>query len=117
MACPGPGRNSNSNCLDEIAAPHCLPPGLRTRPTPSSTSGFYDLRNGVQRWVCPAAILSHSCPLWVKSRHRGYLKECPLYPQKRTLKLGPEMSALCQKRTSTEGAPKLEMQTGVKGTL
>ena len=24
------------------------------------------------------------CPLWVKSRHRGYLQGCPLYLQKRT---------------------------------
>src|SRR6516225_9152008 len=28
---------------------------------------------------------STQCPLWAKSRHRGELRECPLYPQKRTL--------------------------------
>src|SRR6516225_9992832 len=38
-------------------------------------------------------------PLWVKSGHRGRLKECPLYPQKRTSELSRVMSALCQKRT------------------
>jgi len=27
-------------------------------------------RNGVQGSSCRAAILSRSCPLWVKSRHR-----------------------------------------------
>ena len=39
------------------------------------------------------------CPLWVKSRHRRAFRRCPLYPQKRTLKLSRVMSALCQKRT------------------
>jgi hypothetical protein len=34
------------------------------------------------------------CPLWVKSGHRAWLKECLLYPQKQTLELGREMSAL-----------------------
>jgi len=24
------------------------------------------------------------CPLWVNNGHRDWLKECPLYPQKRT---------------------------------
>src|SRR5262249_53531339 len=40
------------------------------------------------------------CPLWVISGHRGKLKECPLYPQKRTLVERVGMSAFCQKRTS-----------------
>src|SRR6516162_2501722 len=39
------------------------------------------------------------CPLWVKSRHRGISHQCLLYPQKQTLELSREMSALCQKRT------------------
>src|SRR5262249_36499487 len=39
------------------------------------------------------------CPLWVRSGHRSPLKRCPLYPQKLTLELSREMSALCQKRT------------------
>ena len=39
------------------------------------------------------------CPLWVKSGHRGQLKQCLLYPQKQTLELSRAMSALCQKRT------------------
>src|SRR5262249_31685422 len=30
--------------------------------------------------------------------------QCPLYPQKRTLELSLEMSALCQKRTSDSGS-------------
>jgi hypothetical protein len=32
-----------------------------------------------------AAILSRSCPLWVRSGHRGAETARPLYPQKRTL--------------------------------
>ena len=46
-----------------------------------------------------AAILTRSCPLWVKSRHCIRSASCPLYPQKRTLELNRVMSALCQKRT------------------
>src|SRR5262249_43823560 len=39
------------------------------------------------------------CSLWVNNGHRDELKECPLYPRKRT-SIGPSaMSALCQKRT------------------
>ena len=34
------------------------------------TTGVCDRRNGVRGLVCTAAILSRSCPLWVKSRHR-----------------------------------------------
>ena len=49
--------------------------------------------------VCITANSSCQCPLWVKSRHRGLLKQSLLYPQKRTLELIWEMSALCQKRT------------------
>jgi hypothetical protein len=33
------------------------------------------------------------------SRLIGWLKECPLYPQKRTLRTSVGMSALCQKQT------------------
>ena len=39
------------------------------------------------------------CPLWVISGHGGFNLRCPLYPQKRTLELSLEMSALCQKQT------------------
>jgi hypothetical protein len=42
------------------------------------------------------------CPLWVKSGHCAVWNPCPLYPQKRTLVVRVEMSALCQKRTSVE---------------
>ena len=31
---------------------------------------------------CAAAIPSHSCPLWVNSRHRKASRPCPLNPQK-----------------------------------
>src|SRR5262249_28094633 len=34
--------------------------------------------------LCGTANLTARCPLWVKSGHRGYLNECPLYPRKRT---------------------------------
>ena len=63
------------------------------------TAGICDRRNGVPGSACTTAILSRSCPLWVKSGHRGELKGCPLYPRKRTLELGREMSAKCQKQT------------------
>jgi len=59
------------------------------------TSGIYDSR-------CTAAILSRSCPLWVKSRHSRRFARCPLYPQKRTSPQRKRMSALCQKRTLSE---------------
>src|SRR6516164_5631819 len=63
------------------------------------TAGICGWRNGIPASVCTAAILSRPCPLWVKSRHRGYLNECPLYPQKQTSEPSRAMSALCQKRT------------------
>src|SRR6516164_9687707 len=54
--------------------------------------------------LCVTAKLDWRCPLWVKSGHRSTSTQCLLYPQKRTLKLSREMSALCQKRTSgTDG--------------
>src|SRR5262249_30341243 len=56
-------------------------------------------RNGVQGSGCKATILSRRCPLWVKSRHQGATRSCPLYPQKRTWITAVVMSALCQKRT------------------
>src|SRR6516225_3098035 len=33
---------------------------------------------------CASSFRSVGSPLWVKSRHSGQLKECPLYSQKRT---------------------------------
>ncbi len=44
-----------------------------------------DLRNGVQRSVCRAAILCPSGPLWVKTGRDALKFRCPLYPRKRTL--------------------------------
>jgi hypothetical protein len=55
---------------------------------------------GVQGSVCAAAILSRSCPLWVKTRHDTLKSPCPLYPRKRTFLSAVSMSALCHKRTS-----------------
>src|SRR5215831_18506641 len=66
------------------------------------TAGICGRRNGVSGSFCAAAILSRSCPLWVKSGHCGAATRCPLYPQKRTLIERVVMSALCHKRTSTE---------------
>ena len=43
-----------------------------------------------------AAILSHRCPLRVKSGHCAVSGRCPLYPQKRTWSGASPMSALCQ---------------------
>src|SRR5262249_31861110 len=48
---------------------------------------------------CSGSCLRPRCLLWVKSRHRGTSNQCPLYPQKQTLELAREMSALCQKQT------------------
>ena len=63
------------------------------------TAGICDGRNGGRGSVCAAAIPSCSCPLWVKSGHSVRSRQCPLYPQKRTLIERFGMSALCQKRT------------------
>src|SRR5215467_14192494 len=49
--------------------------------------------------LCVTAKFTRSCPLWVKSRHQRTFRQCPLYPQKRTLVERVVMSALCQKRT------------------
>src|SRR5215469_6144096 len=39
-------------------------------------------------------------PLWVKTGFSAMSRRCPLYPRKRTLKLGREMSALSHFRTN-----------------
>src|SRR6516225_1739478 len=39
--------------------------------------------------------------LWARFGGIVDIERCPLYPQKRTLKLSNEMSALCQKQTFT----------------
>ena len=44
---------------------------------------------------CVAAKLVGSCPLWVRSGHSPTFGRYPLYPQKRTLIISVEMSALC----------------------
>jgi hypothetical protein len=56
-----------------------------------------DLRAGAMHRI--AAEHASRCPLWVKSRHRSTPAQCPLYPQKRTLLITTDMSALCQKHT------------------
>src|SRR6516162_6778418 len=46
-----------------------------------------------------------SCPLWVNNGHRGYLKECPLYPRKQTARLAvPRVHQRADYRRSTERA-------------
>src|SRR5215469_5237163 len=72
--------------------------GLRRLRLTVITAGIGALRNGVRRSHCGAAIFSDECPLWVKSGHWGTSDRCPLYPQKLTLELGREMSAMCQTR-------------------
>src|SRR6516225_4780637 len=74
---------------------------LMASPVPRTTSGIkrlshFWIENCVVRYTEAA---SSQRPLWVKSRHRGELRECPRYPQKRTSELSRGMSALCQKRT------------------
>src|SRR5215470_4916654 len=58
-----------------IAHPKGL--GLRRFST-SITAGICARRNGVQGSSCTAAILSRSCPLWVKRGHWGTSASCPL---------------------------------------
>jgi hypothetical protein len=76
---------SINNALVRSSRPFMV---IRTAPTAaynvSITAGIYDRRNRVLGSVCTAAILSRSCPLWVKSGHRGVSNQCPLYPQERT---------------------------------
>jgi hypothetical protein len=88
-----------SNCLEEISASHRQPEAQDYADT-QITSGICGPRNGVQRSNCTAAILNRLCPLWVRSGHRRAFRQCPLYPQKRTLLERGGMSALSQKRTS-----------------
>src|SRR5262249_26825131 len=45
--------------------------------------------------LCVTASSDRRCQLWVISGHRSTSAQCPLYPQKRTLELSSEMSALC----------------------
>ena len=75
----------NSYAFNEIASSHCLPQGRDYDEWDAITAGICERRNGVRGSVCAAAILSRSCPLWVKSGHRGRSGQCLLYPQKRTL--------------------------------
>src|SRR6516225_10505825 len=56
------------------------------------------------RIACIAAKLRDECPLWVNNGHRGYLKECPLYPQKRTSVERVGRSPLCHNRTKCGAA-------------
>jgi len=42
--------------------------------------------------LCGTAKRGCSCPLWVKSGHRGTCNRCPLYPQKQTFCAGKKMS-------------------------
>src|SRR5262249_47819647 len=44
------------------------------------------------------------CPLWVRNRHPEDTCRFPLYPSKRTLIDGVEMSAWCHNRTHAAGA-------------
>src|SRR5215469_14410262 len=54
-----------------------------------------------------ALFLSRSCPLWVKSRHRGISNQCPLYPQKRPKCASNRLCCLCGSRCSQGRAVRL----------
>src|SRR6516164_10015542 len=72
---------------------------LMASPAPRTTSG---IKSSITFWVEKAVRYTNgppSCPLWVKIRHRRMSASCLLYPQKRTLRSGIAMSALCQKQT------------------
>ena len=60
-------------------------------------------------WLA-ANIAEDHCPAIIHVRISGLERGCPLYPQKRTLELAREMSALCQKLTSIRKMPYLENQ-------
>src|SRR5262249_40019032 len=86
----GAGQIRATKCVRGREAPHFLIVQGRRRAVSSP---------GVRGSVCTAAILSRSCPLWVKSRHSATSELSPLYPQKRTLLRVIGMSALGLKRT------------------
>src|SRR6516225_1302300 len=59
--------------------------------------------HGRRRTNCRLVLTATSddeFPLWVKTGFSAMSRRCPLYPRKRTLKLGREMSALSHFRTT-----------------
>jgi hypothetical protein len=73
------------NYFDELAPSHRLP-GAQDKASE---------RLKLAHFKVPRLMFA----LGVKSGHRSKSGQCPLYPQKRTLELILEMSALCQKQT------------------
>jgi hypothetical protein len=67
--------------------------------------GFTPGGMGFDRSFCVATILRTERPLWVNNGHRGQLKQCPLYHQKRTWACMVVMSAKCQKQTILRRTP------------
>src|SRR6516225_6630401 len=79
---------------------------LMASPAPRTKSGIKRLSHF---WIENCAVRRtqagpQPCPLWVKSGHRGQLKQCLLYPQKRTLLRATGMSALCHRATYASAA-------------
>ena len=52
--------------------------------------------------LCSATNSIAQCPLWVKSRHWTTLRECLLYPQKRTLRSGRDQLSTRSRRRSLD---------------
>src|SRR6516164_4297218 len=66
------------------------------RVIPETTIALYYIAS----WeLCSASQSRGSCPLWVKSGHRGTSNQCPLYPRKRTLDLDAKCPLCAQNRT------------------
>ena len=78
-------------------------PRLRTTPI---FKGDYSTDLRLAKWgsgsVCTAAILSHSCPLWVISCHATRPASRQLYPRKRTRQSPAGAAALGQSRKSPD---------------
>src|SRR5262249_12925302 len=71
------------------------------------------------RGECRALIGNHNaarrgCPLWVKSGHRRLLKQCPLYPQKRTF--FHQLGHFAYRMSSSYGGRPASRQAFAKGS-
>ena len=67
------------------------------------------------RALCITAKFARSCPLWVRSRHRGISNQCPLYRRKRISAVGHVTQSLfappCELVSSFSGS-KILMLSG-----
>ena|SRR6516164_9260452 len=98
--CEAAGRLQDSGLCCALLTDAMNSRRLMASPAPRTKSGSKDYHIFGPRivpFVTQAG--SQTCPLWVISGHCAVSGQCPLYPQKQTLELSLEMSALCHKRT------------------